>query len=66
MSQTANAFSSAYCGKRRCNLVTYDLGDGAELRLLEARHIEEFLAFDAANRAYHGEFATTLAMIIRS
>ena len=43
-----------------------DLGDGAELRILEARHAEEFLAFIAANRAYLDEFATTLAMIIRS
>jgi hypothetical protein len=47
-------------------MCTYDLDDGAELRILEARHIEEFLAFVAANRAYLGEFATTLAMIIRS
>jgi ribosomal-protein-serine acetyltransferase len=37
-------------------MFTYDLGDGAELRILEARHAEEFLAFIAANRAYLGEY----------
>jgi hypothetical protein len=47
-------------------MFTYDLGDDAELRILEARHAEEFLNFVAANSAYLDEFATTLAMIIRS
>src|SRR5262249_29506930 len=37
-------------------MFTYDLGDGAELRILEARHAEEFLAFIAANRTYLGEY----------
>jgi len=37
-------------------MFTYDLGDGAELRILEARHAEEFLRFIAANRAYLGEY----------
>jgi ribosomal-protein-serine acetyltransferase len=37
-------------------MFTYDLGDGAELRILEARHAEEFLAFIAANRAYLGQY----------
>ena len=47
-------------------MFTYDLGDGAELRILEARHAEEFFAFIAANHAYLGAVATTLAIIIRS
>ena len=47
-------------------MFTHDLGDGAELCILEARHAEEFLAFIAANRAYLGAVATTLAIIIRS
>jgi ribosomal-protein-serine acetyltransferase len=38
------------------SMFTYDLGDGAELRILEARHAEEFLNFIAANRAYLGEY----------
>ena len=46
-------------------MFAYDLGDGAELRILEARHAEE-LTFIAANCAYLDECATTLAMIIRS
>jgi ribosomal-protein-serine acetyltransferase len=37
-------------------MFTHDLGDGAELRILEARHAEEFLAFIAANRAYLGQY----------
>jgi ribosomal-protein-serine acetyltransferase len=37
-------------------MFTYDLSDGAELRILEARHAEEFLAFIAANRAYLGQY----------
>ena len=37
-------------------MFTHDLGDGAELRILEARHAEEFLTFIAANRAYLGEY----------
>jgi ribosomal-protein-serine acetyltransferase len=37
-------------------MFTYELGDGAELRILEARHAEEFLNFIAANRAYLGEY----------
>jgi ribosomal-protein-serine acetyltransferase len=37
-------------------MFTYGLGDGAELRILQARHAEEFLAFVAANRAYLGEY----------
>src|SRR6185312_17245389 len=38
------------------SMFTYDLGDGAELRILEARHAEEFLNFIAANRAYLGQY----------
>jgi ribosomal-protein-serine acetyltransferase len=34
----------------------YDLGDDAELRILEARHAEAFLNFVEANRAYLGEY----------
>lgn len=34
----------------------YDLGDGAELRILEARHAEEFLRFVDENRAYLGRW----------
>jgi ribosomal-protein-serine acetyltransferase len=37
-------------------MFAYDLGDGAVLRILEARHAEEFLAFIAANSAYLGEY----------
>jgi ribosomal-protein-serine acetyltransferase len=33
-------------------MFTHDLGDGAELRILEARHAEAFLAFIETNRAY--------------
>jgi hypothetical protein len=36
------------------------------LRILEARHGRKFLNCIATNRAYLDEFATTLAMIIRS
>lgn len=34
----------------------YDLGDGADLRILEMRHAPIFLDFTAANRAYLGEW----------
>ncbi|HEY0321114.1 MAG TPA: GNAT family protein [Pyrinomonadaceae bacterium] len=34
----------------------YDLGDGAELRILEARHAEEFLRFVDENRAFLGRW----------
>lgn len=34
----------------------HDLGDGAELRILEARHAEEFLQFVDENRAYLGRW----------
>jgi ribosomal-protein-serine acetyltransferase len=34
----------------------YDLGEGAELRILEVRHADGFLAFISANRAYLGEW----------
>jgi ribosomal-protein-serine acetyltransferase len=33
-------------------MFTYNLGEGAELRILEARHAEAFLGFIEANRAY--------------
>ncbi len=36
------------------------------LRIREARHGRKFLNRIATNRAYLDEFATTLAMIIRS
>ena len=36
------------------------------LRIREARHGRRFLNCIAANRAYFGEGATTLAIIIRS
>jgi ribosomal-protein-serine acetyltransferase len=34
----------------------YDLGEGAELRILEARHAEAFLDLVATNRTYLGEY----------
>lgn len=34
----------------------YDLGDGADLRILEMRHAKEFLEFVAENRTYLGEW----------
>lgn len=34
----------------------YDLGDGADLRILEPRHAAEFLDFVAANRDYLGRY----------
>lgn len=34
----------------------YDLGDGADLRILELRHANEFLEFVAENRSYLGEW----------
>jgi ribosomal-protein-serine acetyltransferase len=34
----------------------HDLGDGAELRILERRHAMEFLAFIEANRAHLGQW----------
>lgn len=34
----------------------HDLGDGAELRILEARHAEEFLQFVDENREYLGRW----------
>ncbi len=37
-------------------MFTYDLGAGAELRILQARHAEEFLRFMAANRAHFSEY----------
>jgi hypothetical protein len=48
------------------SMITADRGDGAEGRLLAARHAEEFPAPIAAHRAYRDEFAITLAMIMRS
>jgi ribosomal-protein-serine acetyltransferase len=37
-------------------LFKHDLGDGAELRILEARHAEEFLQFVDENRAFLGRW----------
>jgi ribosomal-protein-serine acetyltransferase len=47
-------------------MFTYDLSDGAELRILEARHAEAFLGFIEANRAYlrkYVPFARTIQTV---
>jgi ribosomal-protein-serine acetyltransferase len=37
-------------------MFSYDLGDGAELRMLERRHAAEFLTMVEENRAFFGEW----------
>jgi ribosomal-protein-serine acetyltransferase len=39
-------------------MFTHDLGDGAELRILEVRHAKEFLAFVERERAFLGKWLT--------
>ena len=39
-----------------CGMFKHDLGDGAQLRMLELRHAQTFLDFISVNRAHLGEF----------